>query len=109
MRDHTRDSTITAVIEEQDKAKTVYEVETTRAGRARDLVFDATGALVAVEEEMAIEAAPAAVRAALAAHGKVIKLESLTKGDVVTYEAQVERNGKRSEVLLDASGQLVKH
>lgn len=109
VREHTRDSTIKAVIEEADKGKLSYEVETTRAGKARDLVFDAAGALVEVEEEMAMEAAPAAVRSALGAHGKVIKLESLTKGGVVTYEAQVEKGGKRSEVLVDTDGKPVKH
>lgn len=108
VKEHTRDSTIRAVIEESDKGKVSYEVETTRAGKARDLVFDAAGALVEVEEEMALDAAPAAVRSALSAHGKVVKLESLTKGGAVTYEAQVEMHGKRTEVLVDAAGRPVK-
>lgn len=108
VREHARDSSIRAVIEESDKGKVMYEVETTRAGKARDLVFDAAGALVEVEEEMSIEAAPAAVKAALSAHGKVVKLESLTKGGVVTYEAQVEMHGKRTEVAVDAAGRPTK-
>lgn len=100
----TKGDTITAVIEESDHGKVSYEVETTRAGKTRDLVFDTAGALVEVEEEIALEATPPAVRTALLAHGKVTKVEATTKGAVVTYEAQVEKNGKRTEIEVGADG-----
>lgn len=104
----TKGATITAVIEETDKGTVSYEVETTRGGKTRDLVFDTAGTLIEVEEEIALDATPAAVRKALLAHGKVTKVEALTKGAVVTYEAQVEMHGKRTEIEVGADGHTIK-
>lgn len=109
VREHTQGWTIKAVIEESNEGKVSYEVETTRAGKTRDLVFDVAGSLLEAEEEIALDQAPAPVRSALLAHGRVVKLESVAKGRVVTYEAQVEMQGKRVEVLVDAAGKPVKH
>jgi uncharacterized membrane protein YkoI len=86
----------------------MYEVETTVNGHTRDLLFDASGKLVETEEETPIGAVPAPVRAALEARGTVLKVETLTKGSVVTYEAQIEKNGKKSEVVVDANGKTPK-
>ena len=107
VREHARDSLVRAVLEESVNGKVMYEVETTRAGKTRDLLFDAAGELVEVEEEMSIDAAPAAVKSVLNAHGKVVTLESLTKTGVVTYEAQTEVGGKRVEILLDGTGRPI--
>lgn len=104
VREHARDSFIRAVLQESVNGKVMYEVETTREGKTRDLLFDAAGALMEVEEEMSIDEAPVAVKSALSAHGKVVKLESITKGSVVTYEAQIEVHGKRAEIVLDGTG-----
>ena len=104
----TKGSTVKGFAKETEKGKTYYEVETTVDGRSRDLLFDPSGNLVEVEEELALDAAPAPVKAALTAKGKVLKLESVKKGDAVTYEAQVERNGKKSAVALDAAGKPIK-
>ena len=106
---HTEGAAIKAVIEESNNGKTSYEVETTRAGKTRDLLFDAAGTLIEVEQEIGLDEAPAGVKTALLTHGKVIKLESLTKGTVVTYEAEVEKNGKRTEVEVGADGKTIKH
>ncbi len=92
---------------EVEKGETVYEVETTRAGHGRDLLFSADGTLIEVEEEMALDDVPPAVQAALAAHGRIIKVESVVKGAAVSYEGLVERGGKRSEVVVGADGKPV--
>jgi len=55
-------------------------------------------------EETSLDEVPASVKAALTARGKVLRVETVTKGGVVTYEAHVERNGRKSEVVVDASG-----
>lgn len=104
----TKGDTIKAVIEESSKGKVVYEVETTRSGKTRDLVFDAAGSVIEVEEEMAFDATPRAVQTALLAHGKVTKVESLRKGALVTYEAEIEKAGKRTEVVVNAAGHVIK-
>jgi uncharacterized membrane protein YkoI len=105
----TKDSTVKGVSREVENGKTMYEAETVRNGHSRDLLFDATGAVVEVEEELALDKAPEAVKAALAAHGgTILTLESVTKGSTVTYEAQVQKDGKRSKVALDGSGKPVR-
>jgi len=60
------------------------------------------------EEEVSIDTVPAPVKAALQSAGNVIKIEMVTKGGKVTYEAQVEKHGKKSEVAVDAAGKRVK-
>lgn len=108
VRAETNGDTIKAVIEESSKGKVVYEVETTRNGKTRDLVFDRAGLLIEAEEEMALDATPAAVQTALRTHGKVTKVEGVRKGAVVTYEAEIEKAGKRSEIVLNADGRVIK-
>jgi uncharacterized membrane protein YkoI len=105
----TKGATVKGLSREVEGGKTFYEAETVVNGKTRDLLFDAAGKLVEVEEELALDAAPAPVRTALSGRGKVLKLESVTKGSIVTYEAQVQKNGKKSEVALDADGKPVKH
>jgi uncharacterized membrane protein YkoI len=106
--EEAKGATVKNIIAEKEGGKTVYEVETIVRGRTRDIIFAATGSIVESEEEVALDAIPAPARAALEAGGKVIKVETLTKGAKVAYEAQVEKNGKKSEVTVDATGKRVK-
>ena len=108
VQDQTKGATLVGVSEEKEKGKVIYEVETKVNGRTRDLLFDGAGTLLEVEEEVAVETLPAAVQSALTARGTVLKVEALTKGSTVTYEAQVEKNRKKSEVVVDANGNPVK-
>lgn len=101
-------ATVKNILAEKEGGQTVYEVETMIGGHTRDLILDATGKVLESEEEISIDAVPAPVKAALEASGKVIKVEALTKGAHVTYEAQVEKNGKKSGVTVDAAGKRVK-
>lgn len=103
-QEEAKGAKIVGLASEVEAGKTMYEVETTVNGHTRDLLFDASGKLVETEEETPISAVPAAVKAALEARGKVLKVETLTKGSIVTYEAQVQMNGKKSEVEVDANG-----
>jgi uncharacterized membrane protein YkoI len=108
VQEETKGATIKGYAKEVENGKTMYEVETTVNGHSRDLVFDAAGTLVAAEEAIGLDAVPAAVKSALEARGKVLAVETVTKGKTVTYEAQIEKNGKKSEVVVDASGKPVK-
>ena len=91
----------------------LYEVEMTVKGHSKDVLMDATGAVVEVEEQVALGALPAAVHAGLSAKargGKMGKVESITKqGRLVAYEAIVESNGKRSEIQTGPDGQSLAH
>lgn len=106
----TKDGVILGYAEEREQGKVFYEVETKVKGLRRDLLFDAAGALDAVEQEMTPDAVPAAVQAAFNAMGKVLKVESITKGSTVTYEAHIQKkDGKKSEVVVDTQGKVIEH
>ena len=108
----TKGAEIKGYNQETEKGKTFYEVETMLNGKSRDLLFDASGALVEVEEEVALDSIPSAAKAAIekrAASGKVNKVESVTKGQSVSYEAAITtKTGKRSEVAVKADGSPMK-
>jgi hypothetical protein len=110
--DETKGAQIKGYNQETEKGKTFYEVETMLNGKSRDLLFDASGALVEVEEEIAIDSIPPAAKAAIekrAAGGKVNKVESVTRGHIVSYEAEItSKTGKRSEVAVKPDGSPVK-
>ena len=104
----TKNATLVGIGKEKENGKTVYELETKVNGKTRDLMIDAAGRVYLVEEEVALDSVPPAVKAALQLRGRLLRLETLTKGTAVTYEAQVEKNGKKSEVELGADGKPAK-
>ena len=101
-------ATIRGFAEEKEKGQTFYEVELTVAGHTKDVLIDASGAVVEVEEQVEVSALPAPVRTALLARagaGKIETVESLTKrGTLVAYEAHLVTNGKRSEIQVGPDG-----
>jgi uncharacterized membrane protein YkoI len=103
-----KDATIRGFSTEIEQGKTYYEAQLTVNGRGRDVSIDESGKVVEVEEELAIDTLPAAVKKGLqkaAGAGQIVKVESLTKsGKLVAYEAAVKTGGKRSEVKVDPDG-----
>jgi uncharacterized membrane protein YkoI len=108
VQEQTKSATLVGLATEKEGGKTLYEAETKVNGKTRDLLFDAAGRLLEVEEETSIDNVPAAVKTALQSRGKLLKIETLTKDKTVTYEAVVENKGKKSEVELDANGKTPK-
>jgi len=103
----TKGAEIKGFSTETEKGKTFYEAETRLNGHGRDLLFDKTGRLVEVEEETALDAIPAPARSAIqkkAGDGKVLKVEMVTSGSNVSYEAEIEKNGKKSEFAVKSDG-----
>src|SRR5581483_7408355 len=86
-------STIRGFSQEKENGKTFYEAELMVNGHSKDVLMDGDGAVVEVEEQVAVGSLPANVREGLqakAGSGKLVKAESLTKkGKLVAYEAQV--------------------
>src|ERR1700704_6524341 len=91
--DATRGATVKRYAREVDGGQTMFEVETTLNGRARDMLFDAQGALVEIEEATTLRAVPAAVKTALEARGRVLAVERVTRSQAVRYEATIEKAG----------------
>lgn len=107
----TQGAQIKGISKETEKGRTTYEVETLVNGKSRDLTLDTAGALLSVEEPVAIDAVPAAVKATLdklSAGGKIKSVESVTKGKTVSYEAVIVKGLKKSEVMVGADGAVQK-
>ena len=109
----SKGATIRGFSKETEKGKTTYEVQMTVNGHTKDLEVDESGVVIEVEEQVALQALPTEVRIALQARagkGRITKVESITKKDrLVAYEAQVDTDGKKSEVQVGADGKPLDH
>jgi hypothetical protein len=106
-------ATVKGFSKENEKGQTYYEAEMVVNGHSKDILIDGNGAIVEVEEEVAMDALPSEVKAGLqakAADGKLVKVETITKKDkLVAYEAQVTKGGKKSEVQVGPDGRPLDH
>jgi hypothetical protein len=106
-------ATIRGFSTEKEKGQTLYEVEMTVNGHSKDVSIAADGSIAEIEEQVALDSLSPEVKAGLqakAGKGKILKVESLTKKDkLVAYEAQVETNGKKSEVQVGPDGKSLDH
>jgi uncharacterized membrane protein YkoI len=104
-------ATIRGFSKEIEQGKTYYEAQLTVKGRGRDVSIDESGKVVEVEEELALDTLPAAVKEGLqkaAGAGQIVRVESLTRsGKLVAYEAAVKTGGKPSEVQVDSAGKAL--
>jgi uncharacterized membrane protein YkoI len=109
----TLGATIKGFSQEKENGQILYEAETTVNGHSKDITIDANGAVVEVEEQVALDSLPATVKDGLQAKagaGKILKIESLTKnGKVVAYEAKVEAAGKKKEIQVGPDGKPLDH
>jgi len=109
----TQGATIKGFSQEKENGQTFYEAETTVNGHSKDITIDANGAVAEIEEQVALDSLPAAVKAGLqakAGDGKIVKVESLTKHDkLVAYEAKVQTAGKKKEIQVGPDGKPLDH
>ena len=93
---------------EVEHGQTIYEVLTKQNGKSRDLSFDPSGKLLEVEQEVDLKDLPPAVQSALrtrTAGGTIRKIESVSSGGSVSYEASVvTKSGKHTEIAMNADG-----
>src|ERR1700738_4600392 len=100
-------ATVKGFSKENEKGQTYYEAEMLVNGHTKDILIDTNGAIVEVEEEVAMDALPAEVKAG---EGKLVKVETITKKDkLVAYEAQVTKGAKKSEVQVGPNGKPLDH
>jgi uncharacterized membrane protein YkoI len=111
--EQSKGGTVKGYSSETEDGKLQYEVQLTVSGHSKDVSISPEGAVLEVEEEVALDKLPAEVREGLqkkAGAGKITKVESLTKQDkLVAYEAQVRTNGKKSEVQVGPDGKPLAH
>ncbi len=106
-------ATIKGFSQEKEKGQTFYEAEMMVEGHSKDVLIDKDGAVVEVEEQVAFDSLPSAVKDGLqskAGSGKIVKVESLTKHDkLVAYEAKVQTDGKKKEIQVGPVGETLDH
>jgi uncharacterized membrane protein YkoI len=106
-------ATVRGFSQEKEKGELFYEAELTVSGHSKDILMDASGGIVEVEEQVALESLPAAVKDGLQAKadkGKILKVESITKHEkLVAYEAVVQTGAKKAEIQVDADGRPLNH
>src|ERR1700686_2579742 len=106
-------ATIRGFSTEKEKGQTLYEVAMTVNGHSKDVSMAADGSIVEIEEQVAVDSLSPKVKGGWqekAGKGKILKVESLTKKDkLVAYEAQVDTNGKKSEVQVGPDGKPLDH
>ena len=111
--EQSKGATVKGFSKEMENGKPSYEVQLMVNGHSKDVSMDAEGKVTEVEEQVALDQLPAAVKAGLlakAGHGKITKVESLTKhGTLVAYEAQVVTGGKHSELQVGPDGKPLDH
>lgn len=106
-------ATVKGYSTEEEDGRVTYEVEMTVHGHGRDVTIGADGTVLEIEQEVALDSLPAAVRTGLvqlAGSGTITKVESLTKhGTLVAYEAHVKTGDKRSEIQVGPDGKKLAH
>jgi uncharacterized membrane protein YkoI len=106
-------ATIRGFSQEKENGQLNYEAELTVDGHSKDILINANGAVVEIEEQVAIDSLPAPVKDGLqakAGDGKILKVESLTKKNkLVAYEAVVQSAGKKREIQVGPDGQPLAH
>ena len=106
-------ATIKGFSQEKEKGQTLYEAEMSVGGHSRDVLMNANGEVVEIEEQVELDSLPAAVKQRLEAKagaGKIVKVESLSKHDkLVAYEAVVQTGGKKKEIQVGPDGEPLAH
>jgi hypothetical protein len=109
VKEQSQGATLRGLSKEVEHGRTIYEAELEENGHGRDVIIDRNGAVVAVEDEVALDDVPGPVKAAIvkrAGGGTIRKVEATTRGNVVVeYEAHLRTaGGKAIEVRLDPDG-----
>ena len=112
VQEQAKGATIRGLSIEIEDGKTFYEAELKVNGHNKDVLIDPSGAVVEVEEEVALDSLPAAAKDAIqkhAAKGKIMLVESVSKNDaLVAYEAKIKTAGKTSEIAVKPDGSPAK-
>ena len=111
VKEQSKGAVIRGFGQEVENGKTLYEMELTVDGHAKDVTFDGAGKVVSVEEEVALESIATPAREAIqkaVGKGKLQKVESVTENGSSFYEASIRKAGKSSEFKVDATGAPVK-
>lgn len=97
--------------QETEDSTVYYEIESRDGKVKRDVLYKADGAVKEVEESITKAELPAAVKDAIAKEypkGTIQQGEKTTRDNTVEYELIVKNGKDRIEIVLDASGKIIK-
>jgi uncharacterized membrane protein YkoI len=108
VREQSRGAAVRGLSIETENGQTFYEASLKVKGRIRDVLIDANGTVVEIEEQATLASLPPAARAEIvkqAGKSRILTVESITKNNaIVAYEAHVKTSGKISEIKVDPDG-----
>jgi hypothetical protein len=110
-KEQSRGATVRGYSKDVENGKTEYEVQLLSAGQTKDVSMDENGSIIDVEQQVGFASLPEEAKEGLrklAGRGKILKVESVTRGGKVSYEAVVMRGGKRSEIAVTSDGKQAK-
>ena len=111
VQEQSAGATIKGFAQEIENGATTFEAEMIVNGHGKDVSFDPTGKVVGVEEEVALDRVPAQVKAAIeraAEGGKIKRVEKVTEGSTISFEAAYTKAGKSHEIAVKPDGSPVK-
>jgi hypothetical protein len=100
-------ATIKNCSREVEDGKVSYEVASKEKAIGRDVLYDAKGNVIVVEETMAMSEAPEPVQQAFNkkfSKAEIILAERLLRGTSINYEFQIKLKGRIREVVFDSAG-----
>ena len=108
VREQSKGATLRGLSQETKDGQIFYEAELRFKGHGKDVLIDAAGKVVEIEEQVAFNTLPAPVQTAFkkqAGKGRILLVESITKDNALTaYEAHVKTGGKLSEIKVAPDG-----
>jgi uncharacterized membrane protein YkoI len=103
----TRGATIRELSKETENGRVYYEAETSVNGKQREILFDESGKVVKVEQQVALDSIPAGARSAIeqqAAGGQVLGVKAVTRDGKTTYKARVQKAGEKFHLKVTPEG-----
>ena len=103
------ETAIQKIEKDNEDGNTSYEFQIVQAGKKSEVTVDADGKLMSLEEVVALADVPVTVRQTLetqAVGGKMGTVEKVTEDGKTTFEAKIEKDGRRSEITVTADGKI---
>lgn len=108
---YAQDSDVKKVELGEEDGKKQYEFDIEQGGKSFELAFSKKGKFMGREEDIQLTDVPDAAQTALKAQAGEGKLSGFEKAEdkdhQITYEADLEKDGKKTEIAVDEKGKVI--